>query len=106
MSHRPRIDLDGVALTAQGDETEVLAVFRYRTHEGLVLLMPESGDFLVPWSALTAADLDLQAGVVRLIFEDTFASTKGWLRGANVLIGTWTDRVNLSSAAVLGTQDP
>ncbi len=101
MSQRPRIDLDGVALTAQDDETEILAIFRYRTDEGLILLMPESGDFLVPWTNIEAAHLDLEAGSISVIFSAEYAKSKGWLRGAHVLAGRWTDRVRLASSDLI-----
>ena len=69
MAGRPRIDLDGVALADERDDTMVLAIFRYRTREGLVLLMPESGEFLVPWSVVDGAEVDL--------FDVRFARTQG-----------------------------
>jgi hypothetical protein len=93
MRARPRIDLDGVPLTGESAEGGVLAIMRYRTTEGLELLMPESGDFLVPWDVIESADLDLAAGVVRITFQPEWASTENWLRGARVLVGSWTDRM-------------
>ena len=43
MKARPRIDLDGVPLFAEGHEGGVLAIMRYRTTEGIELLMPGDG---------------------------------------------------------------
>jgi hypothetical protein len=93
MKARPRIDLDGVPLSGEGADGDVLAIMRYRTTEGLELLMPESGDFLIPWDVIQSADVDLAAGLLRVTFEPAWAADENWLRGSRVLIGTWTDRM-------------
>ena len=93
MKARPRIDLDGVPLFAEGREGGVLAIMRYRTTEGLELLMPESGDFVVPWAHVDSASVDLAQGSLRVTFDAEWAASENWLRGASVLVGTWTDRM-------------
>ena len=93
MKARPRIDLDGVPLSGEGTDGDVLAVMRYRTTDGLELLMPESGDFLVPWDAIESAEVDLSAGVLRVTFHSAWAAQENWLRGSRVLVGDWTDRM-------------
>ena len=103
MPGRPRIDLDGVALADERDETMVLAIFRYRTTEGLVLLMPESGEFLVPWSAVQAADVHLSSGSMSVRFVPEWAAGKAWMRGATVLCGPWVDRYQMETAELLGS---
>ncbi len=102
MAGRPRIDLDGVSLADERDDTMVLAIFRYRTTEGLVLLMPESGEFLVPWSALEAADVNLPTGGLTVRFKPDYARGKAWLRGATVLTGRWVDRLQMEASELLG----
>ena len=74
MKARPRIDLDGVPLFAEGREGSVLAIMRYRTTEGLELLMPESGDFVVPWRHIAESTVDLAAGRMRIAFEADWAA--------------------------------
>ncbi len=103
MAGRPRIDLDGVALADERDDTMVLAIFRYRTREGLVLLMPESGEFLVPWSVVDGAEVDLATGGLTVRFDAEFAAGKAWLRGATSLTGRWVDRFQMEAAELLGT---
>jgi hypothetical protein len=98
MGGRPRIDLDGVSLSdarSAQDGATVLGVLRRRTREGLVVLVPESADELVPWSAVRSADLDLVSGRVRLELDPDYVRRERWLRGASALVGTWTDRVLL-----------
>ncbi|MCC6528092.1 MAG: hypothetical protein IT373_35925 [Polyangiaceae bacterium] len=98
MDRRPRIDLDGVTLSAPagaGGAGETLAVLRYRTLEGLVLAMPESADVRVGWGDLEAASLDLATGTVSLRFTAEFAARSHWLGGVRVLEGRWTDRMVL-----------
>jgi hypothetical protein len=93
---RPRIDLDGVALVdADKPGGNVLAVFRLRTSQGLLLLMPESGEMLVPWSAVAGAELDLAAGLLRVRLVREYAEREAWARGAERLVGRWLDRVTL-----------
>lgn len=98
---RPRIDLDGVTLMdPQRPDAEPVAILRYRTTAGLVLLIPESADFLVPWSGLEEVALDLRLGLVRVRFAPQFARARHWLRGALALEGTWTDRCELDPESV------
>jgi len=98
---RPRIDLDGVALADPEDTSrQALAVFRYRTTAGLVLLMPESAEFLVPWERVAEATLDLAAGEVRVRFAQPWAGEQQWLRGAETVTGRWVDRVEMSAEAL------
>jgi len=92
---RPRIDLDGVALCDERDPHMVVAIFRYRTTEGLVLLVPESADELVPWSEVRATTLDLKSGTLAVELEPAYVGARNWLRGATRLTGRWTDRVLL-----------
>jgi len=99
MATRPRIDLDGVSLVDESGPSMVLAVFRYRTTEGLILLLPESADLLVPWDGIEATALDLKAGTLRVTFTKEYAGRQSWLRGARVLAGTWTDRLAMTRAA-------
>jgi hypothetical protein len=95
---RPRIDLDGVALSDPDNPHMVVAIFRYRTTAGLVLLVPESADVTVPWESVEAATLDLRGGRVEVRFAASFVARENWLRGARVLSGIWTDRLQLASA--------
>jgi len=95
---RPRIDLDGVALSDPQNPHMVVAIFRYRTTAGLVLLVPESADVVVPWEAVEAATLDLRAGRVEVHFSAGFVARENWLRGAQSLVGRWTDRMELAKA--------
>jgi hypothetical protein len=97
---RPRIDLDGVALVdaAAPAPAGVIAIFRYRTREGLVLLVPESADVLVPWDHVEDARVDLVSGEIQVRLREAFVARETWLRGARALTGTWTDRVLLERA--------
>lgn len=98
---RPRMDLDGVTLhDAAGGDGHPLAVLRYRTTAGLVLLIPESADFLVPWEDLEEVGLDLRAGEVRVRIREGYAQANHWLRGARELVGQWTDRCELKPEAL------
>jgi hypothetical protein len=99
MSTRPRIDLDGVSLVDEGGPTMVVAIFRYRTAEGLVLLLPESADVLVPWEHVEETVLDLKAGTLRVRFAPSYVERQNWLRNAHVLVGTWTDRFVMKADA-------
>ena len=92
---RPRIDLDGVSLIDEAAPPMVVAVFRYRTVEGLVLLVPESADVLVPWEHVLASSVDLKTGGVAIELSPSYVERQSWLRGARRLVGTWTDRVVL-----------
>ena len=96
MNPRPRIDLDGVPLVDEARPPMVLAVFRYRTAEGLALMVPESADVLVPWEHVETAALDLTAGTVRIALRAAFVERQSWLRGARTLVGSWTDRFVMS----------
>jgi len=93
---RPRIDLDGVALTDERDPHMVVAIFRYRTTEGLVLLQPESVDVVIPWAKVRGSVLDLATGLLTLDLDPAFVASQNWLRGANRLVGRWTDRMTLT----------
>lgn len=96
MNARPRIDLDGVALQDEKNPDMVVAIFRYRTTEGLLMLIPESADVLVPWSAIEAARLDLAGGALEVRFKEGYVGAQNWLRGARVLTGRWMDRYTMS----------
>ncbi|MBL4850197.1 MAG: hypothetical protein JKY65_32110 [Planctomycetes bacterium] len=101
MTARPRIDLDGVTLEDPAHlEGEPIAILRYRTTDGLILLIPESADFLVPWEGLEEVALDLKTGRVRVTFAADYASARHWLRGATTLQGTWTDRCELDAKSL------
>ena len=95
MNARPRIDLDGVALHDENNADMVVAIFRYRTTDGLVLLIPESADVTVPWTAVESANLDLISGHVRLGLAESYVKAENWLRGARVLTGRWLDRYTM-----------
>jgi len=92
MDARPRIDLDGVALSDEKNPHMVVAIFRYRTTEGLQLLIPESADVMVPWSEVVSAGLDLKTGEMSLTLSPTYVKSQNWLRGAERLTGRWLDR--------------
>ena len=96
MSVRPRIDLDGVALFGEGDPLMPLASFRYRTVDGLLLLIPESGEELVRWPDVREAQLDLASGTLAIRFDEAYARRQNWLRGSSTLEGRWTDRIILT----------
>jgi hypothetical protein len=96
---RPRIDLDGVSLVDAKGPGMVLALFRYRTTEGLVLVLPESADLLVPWAHVEETALDLKNGTLVVKFTEPYAASQNWLRGATTLTGTWTDRLLMSGSA-------
>jgi hypothetical protein len=98
VSARPRIDLEGVALADERNPHMVVAIFRYRTTEGLLLLIPESADVLVPWDRVAEADLDLKSGRLRLELDAGWVSEQNWLRGARVLVGHWLDRLTMAKA--------
>lgn len=89
---RPRVDLEGVALVGERDPHMPLAIFRHRTEQGLVLLIPESADVKVPWGAVEAARLDLKSGELELELAASYAAEQNWLRGARTLRGKWMDR--------------
>lgn len=96
---RPRIDLDGVPLrdAARPDHPAVV-VFRFRSTEGLVLLIPESADVLVPWDQVEDASLDLASGAVRVRLASAYVERHNWLRGAAELSGQWVDRYEMTPA--------
>jgi hypothetical protein len=95
MQARPRIDLEGVALVDERNPYMVVAIFRYRTTDGLVLLIPESADVLVGWGDVVESGLDLRTGRVRIGLRDAYVASQNWLRGAAVLTGEWTDRFKM-----------
>ena len=79
---RPRIDLDGVTLMDVNNPYMPLAVFRFRTTEGLVLLVPESADVLIGWEHVEEAALDFIHGDLRIRFRPEYVASQNWLRGA------------------------
>ena len=95
MSERPRIDLDGVDLHDPRNDKMVLAIFRYRTTQGLILLVPESAEVLVPWNQIQNANLDLANGQITVELEPSYVDGENWLRGATTLTGQWIDRFTL-----------
>lgn len=99
MPARPRIDLDGVSLVDEKRPPMVVAIFRYRTSEGLVLLVPESADVLVPWAHVESAGVDLASGELHIGLRADYVERETWLRGARSLVGTWTDRFVMSREA-------
>ena len=102
MTARPRIDLDGVALADPNNPHMVVAIFRRRTAEGLLLLIPESADLFVPWEEVAETALDLRSGLLRLRFRPAYVAAQNWLRGAEELCGRWTDRLDLARADAKG----
>jgi hypothetical protein len=96
MTQRPRIDLDGVTLHDANNPYMPLAVFRFRTTEGLVLLVPESADVIVPFSVIENAELDLKKGELRIRLAESYVAKESWLRGAQELTGEWLDRFVLA----------
>lgn len=95
MDRRPRIDLDGVTLHDPDGPSAAVAIFRYRTVEGLVLSMPESADIVVPWDEVEEAELSLANGRLRVRFRESFAQSANWLGGVRTLEGAWTDRLTM-----------
>jgi hypothetical protein len=95
---RPRIDLEGVALADERTPHMVVAIFRYRTTEGLMLLIPESADVVVPWREVEEATLDLKAGRVTVRLAAGYVASQNWLRGATVLTGRWLDRFTMKGS--------
>lgn len=96
---RPRIDLDGVSLADSKGPSMVLALFRYRTTAGLVLVLPESADLVVPWEHVEETVLDLKNGTLVVRFTQPYVDSQNWLRGARTLTGTWTDRLLMNGPA-------
>jgi hypothetical protein len=92
MSRRPRLDLDGVPLTDENDPYMPLCIFRHRSTEGLVLLIPESAEVLVRWGDVDEAAVDLANGSVRVRFKPEYVAGQNWLRGASTIVGQWLDR--------------
>src|SRR5688572_1422649 len=97
---RPRIDLDGVTLMDVNNPYMPLAVFRFRTTEGLVLLVPESADVLIAWEHVEHAALDLLRGDLRIRFRPDYVATQNWLRGAHELTGDWLDRYTRTTSGI------
>jgi hypothetical protein len=102
MDKRPRIDLDGVTLSDPDGPAAAVAIFRYRTIEGLVLSMPESADIVVAWDDVENADLSLATGRLSVSFTEAFAGKANWLGGVRRLEGRWTDRMKITAADVEG----
>lgn len=101
---RPRIDLDGVPLTDPEDPYMPLAVFRFRTTEGLVLLLPESAEIIVGWEDVASASVDLTTAELRITFRPSFAAGQSWLRGTATLVGSWLDRRAMTAAEAGATR--
>jgi hypothetical protein len=95
MSKRPRVDLDGIPLVDQENPTTTLVIFRFRTTQGLMMLMPESAEFFIPWASVEAANLDLLSGTFRISLSPEYIQNHNWVRGATTLTGRWIDRVNM-----------
>lgn len=95
MPARPRIDLDGVALAAEGGDGQVIALLRRRTRDGIVLQVPESAEVLVSWADVERAGVDLATGRVTVRLGPAVVARCAWLRGAARLSGTWVDRLEL-----------
>jgi hypothetical protein len=95
MNHRQRIDLDGVTLSDPDGPAASVALFRYRTVEGLVLSMPESADIVVAWEHVESAELSLVTGKLTVRFTESYASGANWLGGVRALEGRWTDRLTM-----------
>lgn len=106
MERRPRIDLDGVPLTDVNEPYMPLAIFRYRTTDGLVLLIPESAEVLVEWDAIEKASVDLASARVEVTFRADFVATQNWLRGARTITGEWLDRYTKTADEVDATRVP
>jgi hypothetical protein len=101
---RPRIDLDGISLVDEAAPPMVVAIVRYRTVAGLVLLVPESADVLVPWEHIEDARIELKSGRLLLELAPEYVARQSWLRGARRLVGTWTDRFLLGAAEAGATR--
>jgi hypothetical protein len=98
MPARPRIDLDGVTLLdASGSTDQVIAVMRHRTKQGLVVLVPESADTLVPWANIKEAQIDLAEGSIKILLDPKYVAQENWLRGVDQLKGQWMDRLQLDA---------
>lgn len=95
MAGRPRIDLDGVALNDPNNPYMTLAVFRFRTGDGLILLIPESAEVKVSWDDIECAQVDLASGSVRVRFSESFVAANNWIRGAREMTGEWLDRYKM-----------
>jgi len=102
---RPRIDLDGVPLCDPERPLQAVVIFRYRTTEGLVVLIPESADVLIPWLSVVAVALDLKTGQLDVELSPDYVAANNWLRGASRLRGRWTDRM-LMTAIDASSADP
>lgn len=100
MDKRQRIDLDGVTLSNPDGPAAAVALFRYRTVEGLVLSMPESADIVVAWDDVESADLSLVTGKLTVRFTERYAQDANWLGGVRALEGRWTDRLKIRRADV------
>lgn len=91
-----RIDLDGVDL--RDGSGRIIAIFRFRTTEGLILRLPESTDVNVPWSLVDDATIDLAHARVMILFKPEAPAVLRWLKQQTALQGSWTDRRLLESA--------
>ncbi len=90
MPARMRIDLDGVDLR---DETgRLVAIFRFRTTQGLMLRLPESTDVVIPWAQIEEALIDLSKARVHVVFTADAVAAHSWLKRQRRIAGSWTDR--------------
>lgn len=94
---RPRIDLDGIPLHDPENRYMPLVIFRYRTTEGLVFQIPESGEVLVGWEDIESASVDLANAQVQVRFSADFVARQNWLRSAQTVVGEWLDRYTKSA---------
>ncbi len=104
MERRPRIDLDGVPLTDVNEPYMPLVLFRYRTTEGLVLLIPESAEILVGWEKIERATVDLASATIEITFHADFVAGQNWLRGARTVRGEWLDRYTKTAEEIDATR--
>ena len=100
MTKRPRIDLDGIPLHDETNAYMTVAIFRFRTTEGLVFLIPESAEVLVGFEDVESATVSLADANVRIRFREGFVEKQPWLRGARTLVGEWLDRHAKTAAEV------
>jgi len=89
-----RFDLDGIPLDDEDGRTT--AILRFRTTRGLVLALPESVDVTVPWNDIEQAQVDLKRGRVAIRIASEARQRHRWLGAAQVLVGAWTDRQELT----------
>lgn len=81
-----------------------LVIFRYRTTEGLVFLIPESAEILVGWEEIERASIDLATATVEVTFRPEFVASQNWLRGAKTVSGEWLDRFTKTADEIDATR--